>query len=80
MEISGNLVASRYTYTSLVAISVSPNLGKRLGMALRKVRDQMVTEKKAKTGKVRRVKDIGGKGELNDFVIGKLQKYYAGAI
>lgn len=27
-----------------------------------------------------RVKDMGGKGKLTDFVIGKLQKYYAGAI
>ncbi|KAK3878412.1 hypothetical protein Pcinc_016996 [Petrolisthes cinctipes] len=56
------------------------HVGKRLGKALRKVREQVVTEKKTKTGKIRRVKDMGGKGKLTDFVIGKLQKYYAAAI
>lgn len=32
------------------------HVGKRLGTALRKNRDHVVTEKKTKTGKVRRVK------------------------
>lgn len=56
------------------------HVGKRLGTALRKVREQVVTEKKTKTGKTRRVKEMGGKGKLTDFVMGKLQKYYSAAI
>lgn len=56
------------------------HVGKRLGTALRKVREQVITEKKTKTGKTRRVKEMGGKGKLTDFVIAKLQKYYTAAI
>ena len=56
------------------------HVAKRLGTALRKIREQVVTEKETKTGKVRRVKVMGGKGKLTDFVIGKLQKYYGAAI
>ena len=33
-----------------------------------------------KDGKTRRVKEMGGKRKLTDFVIGKLQKYYSNAI
>lgn len=46
------------------------HVGKRLGTALRKIRDQIVTEKTTKSGKTRRVKEMGGKGKLTDFVIG----------
>lgn len=56
------------------------HVGKRLGTALRKVREQILKENKTKTGKTRRVKQMGGKGKLTDFVIGKLQRYYSAAI
>lgn len=56
------------------------HVAKRLGTALRKLRDQVVTEKKTKTDKVRRMKDMGGRGKLTDNVIGKLQKYYGIAV
>lgn len=55
------------------------HIGKWLGTALRKIRDQVVREK-TNTGRVRRVKNMGGKGKLTDVVIGKLQKYYTAGI
>ena len=56
------------------------HLGKRLGTALRKIRDQVVVESKTKSGKTRRVKQMGGKRKLTDTVIAKLQKYYSTTI
>lgn len=48
------------------------HVSKRLGTALRKVRETVVTKKKTHTGKEMRKKEMGGKGELTDFVITKL--------
>lgn len=42
------------------------HVSKRLGTALRKLRDQVVTEKKTKTGKVRRMSELGGRNELTE--------------
>lgn len=56
------------------------HVSKRLGTALRKLRAEAVTEKKTQTGRVIRMKDMGGKGKLTDNVITKLTQYYGIAV
>ena len=44
-------------------------VAKRLGIALRKVREQVVTERKTKTGKVRRIKEMGANKNILEYSV-----------
>ncbi|KAK3892469.1 hypothetical protein Pcinc_003702 [Petrolisthes cinctipes] len=63
-----------------VKIEKGECVSKRLGTAVRKIRSRVVTEKTTKTGKVRRIKDMGGKEKLTDSVIQQLQRYFGIAV
>ena len=56
------------------------HVAKRLGTALRKLRNEVVTEKTTKTRKQLRMKNLGGRGKLTDYVITKVTQYYGNSI
>lgn len=80
---------SNYYYISFLLYFLSITKGQkhgftlpveRLGTAQRKFRNQVVTEKTTKSSKVWRMKDMGGNGKVTDYIIQKLQRYFAIAI
>lgn len=56
------------------------HVAKRLGTALRKLRNQVETEKTTKKGKQLRMKRLEERGKLTDHVIKKLTQYYGSFI